>query len=488
LLLELDGRGPRYGQISRALLQSIQAGVLIPGSRLRSTRQLAAELCCSRNIVVLAYEQLILEGYLVPRPKSGTFVSPELPRSASLTRLVPARYSYEPTKRLSRNGQRLARIAEQARVVTRGMGQCAIDFMYGICEPDPRFVRRLQTSFSAAVRKGVFGYGDPAGDLRLREQIAERLHGTRGISCSPSQIVVTNGAQQGLDICARLLLTDRDRAVVEDPGYEVARAVFAAAGATIVPVAVDAEGLDPSKLPKDDGRVRIVYVTPSHQFPTGATLSAPRRHALLAWARLRGAFVIEDDYDGDLRYQGGPLKALAGLEPRSDVIYCGTFAKSLFPAVRLGYLVLPGTLAEAVINAKWLTDRGSSLLLQHVVGDLMVSGEYDRHISRMKRRYSVRRDQLIRALRHYFGDDVEVAGGAAGLHLVAWLPRLRPEDMDALVARCADRGIGVYSVARHALRPLRRPGLIIGYGLTDEDAIARGVRGMAAAYRGVRAR
>jgi GntR family transcriptional regulator/MocR family aminotransferase len=293
--------------------------------------------------------------------------------------------------------------------------------------------------------------------------------------------VVTNGTQQSLDLCARLLLRPGDRAVVEDPGYEGARVAFAAAGAKVVPVGIDDEGLDPARLATT--AARVVYVTPSHQFPTGAILSAPRRHALLAWARRRRAFLIEDDYDGDLRYESQPLRALAGLEANGNVIYCGTFSKSLFPSLRLAFLVLPPALAEAAADAKWLTDRGTSVLLQRVLYDLMASGEYERHLGRLRRRAVSRRDALLRALAEHFGDEVEIGGGTAGLHVVAWLPRLAVADLDALVARAAARGVGVYTVNRQAVRPMRRAGLMLGYGLTDHDAIARGVRLLAEAYR-----
>lgn len=472
MLLELDGHGPRYAQITRALQRSIRDGVLRPGSRLPSHRQLAGELGCARNLVVLAYEQLILEGYLIARSKAGTFVSPDLPSVP----LVDGR-----SQRRFRGEHQRVTAARQARSITAHIGRNAVDFAYGICEPDPRVIRQLRASFSTALRKGTIGYGDPAGDFRLREQIVERLRGTRGIVCSPSQVVVTNGTQQALDICARLFLRQGDRAVVEDPGYEAARAAFATAGATILPVAVDEDGIDPTKLPRR-GQVRVLYVTPSHQFPTGVILSAARRHALLTWARRMRAVIVEDDYDGELRYQGQPLKALAALDPRADVIYCGTFSKSLFPALRLGYMVLPASLADAAIDAKWLADRGSSILLQHLLRDLMASGEYDRHLRRMKRRYLLRRDILVRALTRHLGANVEIAGAASGLHLVAWLPRLPVNDLDTLVARCAARGVGVYSLARHAVRRLPKSGLMLGYGLIEPDAIERGVRELACEY------
>lgn len=485
--LELDGRGPRYAQITRALHHSIREGVLAPGDRLPSHRQLAADLGCARNLVVLAYEQLMLEGFLVARSKSGTFVSPQLPRRPPLPERAAGASTAGDRTSASHRASRLTAIARPARKITAGIGSHRLDFAYGICEPDPRVIRRLRASFAAALRKGVYGYGDPAGDPRLRQHIVDRLWSTRGIVCTRAQVIVTNGTQQALDICTRLFLRKGDRVVVEDPGYEGARAAFGTTGATIMPVPVDDDGLNPARLPPA-AAVRVVYVTPSHQFPTGTILSAPRRNALLAWARRAGAVIVEDDYDGDLRYQGQPLKALAGFETNANVIYCGTFAKSLFPALRLGYMVVPAEFAEAAGDAKWLADRGSSILLQRVLRDLMTSGEYERHLRRMKRRYVRRRNVLIEALTRRLGDDVELAGTAGGLHVVAWLPRLPTNALDTLIDRCAARGVGVYSIASHAIRRPRRSGLMLGYGLIDERAIERGIRTVAEEYHRLVAR
>ena len=480
--LELDGRGPRYAQITRALHHSIREGVLAPGDRLPSHRQLAADLGCARNLVVLAYDQLMLEGYLIARSTSGTFVSPQLPRRPPVTERATGAKTGADRTGASRRTSRLTAIASPARQITARIGSHRIDFAYGICEPDPRVIRRLRASFAAALRKGLYGYGDPAGDPRLRQHIVDRLWGTRGIVCTRAQVIVTNGTQQALDLCTRLFLRKGDRVVVEDPGYEAARAAFATSGATVLPVPVDDNGLDPAKLPPGAG-VRVVYVTPSHQFPTGTILSAPRRDVLLAWARRAGAVIVEDDYDGDLRYQGQPIKALAGFEPNANVIYCGTFAKSLFPALRLGYMVVPAALAEAAVDAKWLADRGSSVLLQRVLRDLMTSGEYDRHLRRMKRRYIRRRNALTEALTRRLGDDVQLAGTAGGLHVVAWLARLPTNDLETLIGRCAARGVGVYSIASHAIRRPRRSGLLLGYGLIDERAIEHGIRTVAEEYQ-----
>jgi GntR family transcriptional regulator / MocR family aminotransferase len=485
MLLRLDGKGPRYGQITRALGGLIQRGELKPGARVPATRELARDLGCSRNIVLLAYEQLALEGYLVSELGAGTFVSPELPAPRAATAPLPddGRPADPFPAGLPSTARRLVEIAAEAREITRGRGNLEIDFVYGLCEPDDRAVSRIRAAFATALREHPFRYPNPAGELALRTQLAERLRGVRGITRTPDEIVVTNGAQQALDMCARLLLTEGDRVVVEEPGYEGATAPFQAAGGTLIRARVDANGLDPASLPNDGTRVRLVYVTPSHQFPTGAVMPVARRLALLAWARRHGAYVIEDDYNGEFRYAGRSIEALTALDPDGPVIYCGTLAKSLFPSLRLGYLVLPKDLVPAVVACRWLTDRGSPLLLQRTVAELMATGEYDRHIRRMLRRYRTRREALIRALQARLGADVEIRGGASGSHIAVWLPRLPPERVQELIDRCKSRGVGVYSIAGHAALPLERAGLMLGYGLLDVERINRGVRVLAEAYK-----
>jgi GntR family transcriptional regulator / MocR family aminotransferase len=484
MLLELDGTGPRYAQITRALLSHIHSGLLPPGARVPGTRELARELACSRNVVLLAYEQLVLEGYLVGRTKAGTFVSADLPRPSG----GHARTHGGPPRSLSltAHGRALTDLSAEARPIITDARGLAINFMYGTCAPDDHLVSRLRASLASAIRAQAFDYIDPAGDTGLREQVSDRLRGARGIVRSPQQIIITNGTQQALDICARLLVGKGDGVVVEEPGYSAARALFAAAGGTLIPVPVDRHGLDPAALPGERRAVRVVYVTPSHQFPTGAVMSASRRHSLLAWAKQRGACIIEDDYDGELRYIGGPIKALAALDGADHVIYSSTVSKSLFPSLRLGYLALPEWLTADAIAAKWLADLGGSALIQQTVCDLMATGEYDRHISRMRRRYSAHRETLTRELRLHLRSEIEIEGDGAGLHLVVWMPNLTHAQVEALVAACERRGIGVYSIARHALAPLRQPGVMLGYGLLDESQIREGIRGLVAAYREVR--
>lgn len=480
MLLRLDGDGPRYAQITRALSAAIQDGALPPGARLPSTRELAADLGCARNVVLLAYEQLLLEGYLSARSGGGTYVSPDL---AIERRARPAPAGAARAPALSASGQRIHAAAMRARRVLPPLSGLPVDFMFGICEPDARTVVAIRTSFAAALRGRTFGYGAAIGDEGLRHALAERLRGARGILRDAGRIVVTSGAQQAVDVCARLLLDPGDRVAMEDPGYASARAVFEAAGAVVLPVPIDRNGLDVAVLAAERRPVRLVYVTPSHQFPTGAVLSVARRHALVDWARRRGAYILEDDYDGEFRYTGRRIEALAAMQPDGPVIYCGTFAKALFPGLRLGFLSLPAELAVPVRHAKWLTDCTSSPLLQKTIAAMMATGEYERHIRRMTRRYRARRDALLAALRRHLGDEAIVEGSGGGLHVVAWLPNLPKPAIGALIDRCAARGVGVYSVAPHATSTRLDAGLLLGYGIVEPPAIAAGVKIVGEAYR-----
>jgi GntR family transcriptional regulator / MocR family aminotransferase len=481
--MQLDGQGPRYAQITRALTSQIHSGALSPGARLPATRELARDLGCSRNTVLLAYEQLTLEGYLVTRSGGGTFVSPSLPvtpatevRTDDLVELAKG------MARLSPNGRRIAEVGDQTRRMTLRRHGAGIDFMVGLCDPDDRLVGRIRAAFAAALRTRPFYYPESMGERQLRQQVAERLRGTRRITRGPDQILITSGTQQTLEICARLFIGEGDRVIVEDPCYEVPPAQFQAAGAEVLRIPVDRHGLDVDALPDDGRPARLAYVTPSHQYPTGAVMSTARRHALLAWAKRQGALILEDDYDGEFRYAGPRRDALAALDTDGLVIYCGTFAKSLFPAMRLAYMALPPDLMPAAHACKWMTDRGSPVLTQRTLGELMATGEYDRHIRRMQRRYRSRCAALVSAIETHFGSAAIVEGSDAGMHIVVWLPHLPTDRVDDLVAACQARDVAVYSVARYAARPLRRPGLMLGYGLIDIDDIRRGIKRLSDAY------
>jgi GntR family transcriptional regulator/MocR family aminotransferase len=491
MLLRLDGEGPRYAQITRALCGLIQNGVLPPGTRVPPTRELARDLACSRNLVLLAYEQLILEGYLTSRGRgAGTFVSPDLP--AGTTTEVDGDGASEPVA-LSRQARRIAEVTSQVvGVISQRTRSLDVDFVYGLSDPDPPLMTAIRAALKTALRERLFEYAKPAGDDVLRQQLAGRLRATRGIVRPAEQILVTSGAQQALEICARMLVDEGDRVIVEDPTYQGVNSVLVGAGAEILRVPVDRHGIVVSELPEGGPPVRLVYVTPSHQFPTGAVMSAARRYALLAWARRRGAYIIEDDYDSEFRHDGRPIEALAAIHP--GVIYCGTFAKSLFPSLRLGYLWLPRGLMAAAVGCRWLIDLGSSAILQRVVGELMTTGAYDRHMRRMQRRHRARRDVLVSALRRHFGSDVEIEGEEAGAHFIAWLRCLPAARVDELTATCRSHGVGIYS-ARNALtvysdrlaatRLTRCAGLLLGYGLVDTDRINRGIRVVASVYKDI---
>jgi GntR family transcriptional regulator/MocR family aminotransferase len=484
VLLRLDGRGPKYLQITRALKAAIQTGAIRPGSRLPSTRNVAHDLKCARNVVLVAYEQLLLEGYLVSRAGGGTFVSPELAIDTSGGPASVGDSAGEPA-RLSRSGRRLTIAAAAARRIMPSRTGALVDFVYGLCEPDARVRVALRTAFARVMRDHAFNYSPPAGDSVLRGALSERLRGLRGIARSADQIVVTAGAQQALDICARLLLGPGENVVVEDPCYAAAAAAFEASGARVIRLPVDRDGLDPGALRSIRQSIRLVYVTPSHQFPTGSVLPSRRRSELVEWARRKNAYIVEDDYDGEFRYEGGPIEALAAVDPDGPVIYCGTFAKSLFPALRLGFLSLPKSLVAPATHAKWLTDLGSSGLLQRTVARLMETGEYDRHIRRMLKTYRARHDALLAAIGQHLGNDAVVDGGGAGLHVVVWLPRLPLNRVRDLIAACAKRGVAIYSAAPHYSARPKCAGFLLGYGIVDVTKIRTGIAQFADAYRRV---
>jgi GntR family transcriptional regulator/MocR family aminotransferase len=359
---------------------------------------------------------------------------------------------------------------------------CPIDFIYGLTEPDARLVRQFRRAVARPPGEGTFSYGPPAGDYDLRREIATRLRTTRGIACAAEDIVLTSGTQQALDLTARLLVSPGARVIVERPGYAAAAAAFRAAGAVIVPGRVDGQGLDPASLPRTRPAARVVYVTPSHQFPTGAVLSAARRYALIAWARRMGAVIFEDDYDGEFRYAGRPIPALASLAPDA-VLYCGTLAKSLFPACRIGYVVLPAPLVDAFTRAKWMTDLGNSRFVERALAHLFATREYDRHIRRAHRRCRARRDALVGALERRFGRDVAIDGSSAGLHLVAHLRAVPVARLAGMIAACRAKGVGLYPLARAGRHARTHAALLMGYGLVDVEQIGRGVQVLAEACR-----
>ena len=473
LLLNLRREsGPLYRRIYRALKSSIRGGRLGPAARLPSTRTLATDLGVSRNTVMLAYEQLAAEGYVVGRQRSSTAVARNLAADAPAAARAPETKS---APRLSAYARRLqANSAVPASFAARtGL---RYDFRYGRPGVDefPREIwRRLLAVRARRASRDSLGYGSPAGHAPLRQALAEYLNRSRGLACDAGQIVIVNGSQQGIDLVARVLLDAGDSAVVEDPGYPGATIPFEAAGARLIRVAVDAHGLDVSRLPS---AARLAYVTPCHQFPSGVILPLERRLALLDWAERSDAWIIEDDYVSEFRYEGSPLEALQALDRHGRVAYIGTFSKTLFPALRLAYLVLPRALVRPFLAAKWAADRFSPMLAQEALADFIASGQFERYLRRAGARNAARRRALVAALQQHFGARVEIAGENTGVHLVVWLKDVRPRDLDPLIARAANAGVGLYSIASCFARPQHRAGLLFGYASLSEAEIRAGIR------------
>ncbi|MBI3707042.1 MAG: PLP-dependent aminotransferase family protein [Proteobacteria bacterium] len=455
----------------------MRAGQLGPGTRLPSTRTLAADLNVSRNTVSLAYEQLVAEGYVVAHVRSMMAVA----HSAPVRALPPAaRPKISARPLLSAYGRRLT--ADPAMPPAGSYASrpgLRYDFRYGrpVIDEFPREIwRRL---IAARARHGAldtFGYGPPAGYGPLREALAGYLWRARGMSCDAERIVIVNGSQQAFDLVARVLLDPGDKIVIEEPHYQGSRLVFEAAGARPIGVTVDAEGLDTTRLPPAAARIRLASVTPCHQFPTGVIMPLGRRLALLDWASRAKAWVVEDDYVSEFRYEGRPIEALQALDRSGRVIYIGTFSKTLFPALRLAYLVLPPALVRPVVAAKWMADRYTAMLGQEALTDFITTGRFERYLRRASTRNAARRRALIEALKLHLGDRVEIAGENAGVHLLVWLNDIRSRDIGSIIARAAGVGVGVYSIHPYYSRPPRRAGLIFGYASLTEAEIRAGIR------------
>jgi GntR family transcriptional regulator/MocR family aminotransferase len=474
MLLDLSRTdGPLYRRVYHALKSMIRDGRLAPAARLPSTRELAGDLRVSRNTVVLAYEQLFAEGYVVSRNRATAAVASALPMAA---RPAAAGAKPAPSPPVSAYARRLT--AKLGAPPERSAG-LRYDFRYGEPSIDefPREIwRRLLAARARRAVRDAVGYGDPAGYAPLRAALAEYLKRARGVVCEAEQIVITSGSQQGFDLASRVLLDPGDVAVVEEPLYPGVTIPFEAAGARLAYTPVDGGGLQTHRLP---AHARLAYVTPCHQFPTGVIMPLERRLALLAWAARAESWVIEDDYVSEFRYEGHPLEALQSLDRDGRVIYVGTFSKTLFPALRIGYLVLPRSLVAAFVAAKWATDRFSATLAQEALTDFITTGQFERYLRRAGKRNAARRRALIGALRQHFGDRVEIAGENTGVHLVVWLNGVRPRDLGAVIARAREVGVGLYSMAPFFTSPPSRAGLLFGYASLTEADIRAAIRRMA---------
>jgi GntR family transcriptional regulator / MocR family aminotransferase len=480
------GQLPMHRQLYQRLRAAILAGELPPGTRLPSTRGLAADLGVSRTITLTAYEQLRDEGYLDGQVGAGTTVAelPEpMPTLATRTRAAPAAPTAPPRPPLSVRGAAMAGDRWRLRPPDSfGAGLRAFPIGLPAVDAFPHQAwTRILTRRARRSLDVLLGYQDPAGYRPLREAIAGYLSMARGVRCVPDRILVVSGAQAGLDLSARLLLDPGDPAWVEDPGYYGARGALIGAGARLIPVPVDIDGLDVAAGQRCEPHARLAYVTPSHQFPVGVTMSLQRRLALLAWADRAGSFVLEDDYESEYRYVGRPLPALQGLDEAGRVIYIGSFSKVLFPSLRIGYLVVPDGLVDAFAAAQRLSQIHVPALEQAALADFLADGHFGRHVRRMRALYAARGATLIRAIRRQTGGALEVGSADAGLHAVGWLPS--GTDDRAVAARAAQHGIQAQPLSAHALQPPSRGGLLLGYAAVPEPEIEQAVRHLAEVLR-----
>jgi GntR family transcriptional regulator/MocR family aminotransferase len=462
-----SSRGAQH-RIYARLRAQIEDGTLAAGVKLVSTRALATELGVSRTTVTAAYEQLAAEGFVVTSTgKAATVASVIRTSSRHAKADTPKQKDLSPA--LSLYGQRVANL----KPYSMASPHARIDFRYGSVASRDFPALGWQRAYRAELvkRQPSLAYGHPEGEERLRIALQGYLRRARGLTCDADQILVVHGSQQGLDLCARLLLNPQDAFVFEEPGYRMARYCFEATGATALPISVDASGLGTLALPEDD-RVRLAFVTPSHQFPMGAVLPVGRRLELLSWATRHRAWIIEDDYGGEFRYGQRPIDALQSMDADARVIYVGTFSKALSPQLRLGYLVLPRELVHVFREAKRLTDRHSPRWEQNVLASLIESGAYERHVRRLRRENEHRRKALLEAFEQHLAEHGQLVGMAAGLHGVLLLPALRAEDESTLQSMALERGVGVYPLSPLFSNPAstgheRPAGLILGYaGLT----------------------
>lgn len=463
--LDRESPLPLHRQLFDALRQAILAGRLRPGTRLPSTRVMASDLGVARNTVMAAFEQLVAEGYLQARVGSGTTVTAIAP-DMLLNIGAPSaeKPSVGPTElSLSARGRALAGTARAIPDPTRRAFQAGLpafdEFPFGTWS-------RLLMRHSRRPSASLLGYGHTGGHPALRAAVADYLGGARGVNCTPDQVIVVGGAQAGLDLVSRMLLDPGDTAWIEEPGYPGARGALLGAGARLHPVPVDDEGLDVAAGERAAPRARLAYVTPSYQYPLGTTMSLQRRLRLLEWAQRANSWVIEDDYDSEYRYRGRPLSALQGLDSAERVIYVGTFSKTMFPALRLAYVVVPRGLVTVFRRALRHTGQDAPLAIQAAAADFISEGHYASHLRRMRALYSQRLQRFRQLLGEQLGHMLELGPVDAGMQLAAYLDHTI-DDRD-VARRAEEAGISVAALSTFYLRDCPQPGLLLGYAAVPE--------------------
>jgi GntR family transcriptional regulator / MocR family aminotransferase len=476
LALALDRKAtePLNRQLYTELRQAILTGRAKPGVRLPATRTLADELGLSRNTVQAAIDQLEAEGYVEGRVGSGTYVSHVLPDRV---------LSVGAPKRGAAPAPAPARLSERGRAIVGAAQErppAHPTFALGMPDLDgfPAAAwGKLMTRWWRHPRVGLWTARDAGGWPPLRAAIADYLRAVRGLTLEPEQVIVTSGAQQGIDLVARVLLDPGDEVWVEEPGYPGLKAAFIGAGAKPVPVQVDSDGLSVADGAKRAPRARLAAVSPSHQFPLGITMSLARRLALIDWAAKAEAWILEDDYNSEYRYEGRPLAALQGLEAHGRVIYVGSFSKVLFPSLRLGYLVAPAGLVDAFRRARQAMDDHPSIIAQPVVAEFIASGQFAAHVRRMRARYAERQAALVEQVRKQLDGRLTIEANPAGMHLVGALADTA-DDL-AISRRAQAERVTVAPLSFYYSGSMPRRGLLLGYAAASERQIAAGVERLA---------
>jgi len=460
--ISLVGRRDLCGEIYRQLRRAMLDGRLRPGDPLPPTRELARRLGVARTTVTVSYDRLAAEGFVTSRVGAGTYVAEHAGRAR------------EPGRQRTPGALRGRAVWDGFPLLLPFARPAEYDFRTGI--PDPRSFphdtwRRLMARALRAEGSAV--YGHPAGLPALRQAIARHIGISRGVEASWEDVTVTAGTQQALDVIARALLEPGDRVAMEDPGYPPIRFLLQSIGTRVVGVPVDRHGLRVDRMPRG---VRMVYVTPSHQYPTGVTMDLGRRRALLAWAEQHDAAVVEDDYDSEFRFASRPIEPLQTLDAGGRVIYVGSFSKTLLPGLRLGFVVTPPGLREAVHKAKFVADWHSATPGQAALARFIDDGGFARHLRRMGTVYRERHELLLRTLRRELDEHLEVIPSVAGLHLAATARRAGTEEIAAVVRRAWEQGVAVQELAIMAVRPPGPPGLLFGYGAIGAERIVEGIR------------
>ena len=449
---------PIHQQIYDGLRGAILDGRLAPGQRVPSTRSLAEDLSVSRLPVLSAYDQLRHEGYLEARTGSGTFVSAAIPDDLLAPAESPGAATPRPPPRPRDEG---------------GLGPFRMSLPALDRFPHASW-SRLVAGRARALRPSDMAYGDPAGLVPLRVAVANHLRAARAVRCEVEQVLIVSGSQAAARLAATVLLRPGERVAMEEPGPPPIRAALGAEGAEVVPIPVDEEGLSLAALQRRAARVRAVYVTPSHQYPLWTSMTAARRLALLDWAHRQGAWLLEDDYDSEFRYVSRPLGALQGMDAHGRVIYIGTFSKVLFPALRVGYVVLPWPLHQRFVDAREAFDLFSPTLYQLALADFLREGHFARHLRRMRAVYRARRDALLTGLARHCAGRLTVLNADAGLHLAALLAG--GLDDEGVVHRMADRGLTATPLSSCYAGADHPSGLLLGFGGSGERRLLEATR------------